>query len=125
MARVLLAAVFALALIAAPTHAQGSGIEVNIQPPDGGKQVSIVTTDVAECLTTLGGSEGGGAAAASGSGAGFAAFGLAVRGLAARGLAAFGAAFPAVRVAGFFGGVAMNGSVLDRRGAASPFLAAT
>ena len=42
-----------------------------------------------------------------------------------QGLAAFGAAFPAVRVAGFFGGVAMNGSVLDRRGAASPFLAAT
>jgi len=51
MARVLLAAVFALALIAAPTHAQGSGIEVNIQPPDGGKQVSIVTTDVTGEIT--------------------------------------------------------------------------
>jgi len=41
-----------------------------------------------------------------------------------RDAAFFGAAFFGVRVAGFFGGVAMNGSVLDRRQAASPFLAA-
>ncbi|MEH6665093.1 MAG: hypothetical protein V7678_09585, partial [Brevundimonas sp.] len=54
------------------------------------------------------------------SGAAFAAFGLA----AARGRALLGAVLAVDRVAGFFGGVAMNGSVLDRRQAASPFLAA-